>query len=51
MKREFPSTPDEAFESLNEGLYYGRLLVSSPPTRTYTKGLLRPKHSVHTAWI
>jgi hypothetical protein len=27
MKREFPSTPDEAFESLNEGLYYGRLLV------------------------
>jgi len=23
MKREFPSTPEEAFEVSNEGLYYG----------------------------
>ncbi|MBA3816075.1 MAG: terminase [Parachlamydiaceae bacterium] len=29
MKREFPSTPDEAFESSNEGLYYGRQIVEA----------------------
>lgn len=26
MLREYPSTPDEAFEQANEGLYYGRLI-------------------------
>lgn len=29
MKREFPSTPDEAFESSNEGLYYGKQIVEA----------------------
>lgn len=29
MKREFPSTPEEAFESSNEGLYYGRNIVEA----------------------
>lgn len=29
MKREFPSTSDEAFESSNEGLYYGRQIVEA----------------------
>jgi len=26
MKREYPSTPEEAFESANEGLYFARLM-------------------------
>jgi hypothetical protein len=29
MKREFPSTPDEAFESSNEGLYYGKQIIEA----------------------
>lgn len=29
MKREYPSTPEEAFQSATEGLYYGRYLVKS----------------------
>lgn len=28
MKREFPSTPEEAFEASNEGFYYGRQIIS-----------------------
>jgi hypothetical protein len=39
MKREFPSTPGEAFESSNEGLYYGRQIVhgcwSSQPLHNF----------------
>ncbi len=29
MKREFPSTPDEAFEASNEGLYYGKQIIEA----------------------
>lgn len=50
MKREFPSTPDEAFESSNEGLYYGRQM-----TEARQQGRLRNVYydanvPVHTAW-
>lgn len=50
MKREFPSTPGEAFESSNEGLYYGRHM-----TETRQQGCMRKVYydanvPVHTAW-
>lgn len=50
MKREFPSTPEEAFEVSNEGLYYGRQIADARK-----EGRIRRIHydanvAVHTAW-
>lgn len=50
MKREYPSTPKEAFEVANEGLYYGALM-----TRARSEGRIRKVYyeeslPVYTAW-
>lgn len=50
MKREYPSTPKEAFEVANEGLYYGALI-----TRARSEGRIRKVYyeeslPVFTAW-
>ncbi|MBA3816175.1 MAG: terminase [Parachlamydiaceae bacterium] len=50
MKREFPSTPEEAFESSNEGLYYGRQLIEARQKRRINKVYYDPNVSVNTAW-
>lgn len=50
MKREFPSTPDEAFESSNEGLYYGRQISEARQQGRFRKVYYDANASVHTAW-
>lgn len=50
MKREFPSTPEEAFETSNEGAYYSKQI-----TKARIKGRIRKVYydanvPVHTAW-
>lgn len=50
MKREFPSTPTEAFESSNEGLYYGRQLSGARQQRRIGKVYYDANVPVHTAW-
>jgi hypothetical protein len=50
MKREFPSTPDEAFESSNEGLYYGRQIAEARRQGRIRKTYYDPNVPVHTAW-
>lgn len=50
MKREFPSTPDEAFESSNEGLYYGRQIAEARQQGRIRKVYYDPNVLVHTAW-
>ena len=50
MKREFPSTPEEAFESSNEGLYYGRQLTEARKQGRIRKVYYDPNVSVHTAF-
>lgn len=50
MEREFPSTPDEAFESSNEGLYYGRQIAEAKQQGRIRKVYYDPNVPVHTAW-
>ncbi len=50
MKREFPSTPDEAFESSNEGLYYGRQVVEARQQGRIRNVYYDANVPVHTAW-
>lgn len=50
MKREFPSTPEEAFESSNEGLYYGRQISEARFQRRIRKTYYDANTPVHTAW-
>jgi len=50
MKREFPSTPEEAFESSNEGLYYGRQIVEARQQGRIRKVYYDANVPVHTAW-
>lgn len=50
MKREFPSIPEEAFESSNEGLYYGRQLIEARQQGRIIKVYYDPNVPVHTAW-
>lgn len=50
MKREYPATPQESFETANEGLYYGALM-----TRARSEGRIRKVYyqetlPVYTAW-
>ena len=50
MFKEYPSTPDEAWENMNEGLYYGKLLSLARLEKRigfipYERAL-----PVHTAW-
>lgn len=50
MKQEYPSTPQEAFESANEGLYYGSQLSKIRSTGGVCRVLYDDSNSVHTAW-
>ena len=50
MKREFPSTPDEAFSVSVEGTYYGPQIARAEMDGRI--GSLRPdpRYAVNTAW-
>lgn len=50
MKREFPSTPDESFESSNEGLFYGELMVRARKEGRVRKVYYDETVPVCTAW-
>ena len=50
MKQEYPSTPREAFESANEGLYYGVQLAKLRATNSLCKVPYDDSLVVHTAW-
>jgi hypothetical protein len=50
MKREFPSTSDEAFESSNEGLYYGRQISEARGQGRIRRIYYDSNVPVHTAW-
>ena len=50
MKREFPSTPDEAFETSNEGAYYGKQITEAGKEGRIRKVYYDGNVPVHTAW-
>lgn len=50
MKREFPGSPEEAFESSNEGLYYGRQLIEARQQGRIRYVYYDANVPVHTAW-
>ena len=50
MKREFPSTPREAFEATVEGAYYGRQLAEAEQQKRIGLFEFSPSVPVHTAW-
>lgn len=50
MKREYPSTPEEAFETSNEGLYYGKQISEARQQGRLQKVYYDANSSVHTAW-
>lgn len=50
MKREFPSTPDEAFEAAIEGAYYAEPLARMEMDKRITRIPIDPALPVHTSW-
>lgn len=50
MKQEYPSTPKEAFESANEGLYYGTQLAKLRAIGSVCACPYDDSMVVHTAW-
>ena len=50
MKQEYPSTPKEAFESANEGLYYGFQLAKLRANGGLCRVPYDDSNVVHTAW-
>jgi hypothetical protein len=50
MKQEYPSTPKEAFESANEGLYYGTQLSKLRALGNVCRVPYDDSTPVHTAW-
>lgn len=50
MKQEYPSTPQEAFESANEGLYYGHQLAKLRSNGSICRTHYDDSTVVHTAW-
>lgn len=50
MKREYPSTPDEAFESSIEGAYYSRQIDMVYGDGRLCEVKVRGDTEVHTAW-
>jgi len=50
MKQEYPSTPKEAFESANEGLYYGQQLAKVRSDGRICDVPYSEYSLVHTAW-
>lgn len=50
MKREYPSTPDEAFEAVIDGSYYGEIVKKLRSLKRLTKVPYDPLLPVHTFW-
>ena len=50
MKQEYPSTPKEAFESANEGLYYGAQISKLRANGCVCNVPYDDSNIVHTAW-
>lgn len=50
MKREYPSTPEEAFEASVEGAYYGPQMAKAEMQRRIGQFPYDPKYPVHTVW-
>lgn len=50
MKREYPSTPEEAFEGSIEGAYYGELMAAAELQGRVGEFPADPELPVHTAW-
>jgi hypothetical protein len=50
MKQEYPSTPEEAFESANEGLYYGAQISKLRQSGSVCRVPYDDSLPVHTAW-
>lgn len=50
MKQEYPSTPKEAFESANEGSYYGTQLAKIRAAGSVCRVPYDDSLPVHTAW-
>lgn len=50
MKQEYPSTPKEAFESANEGLYYGAQISKLRANGSICKVPYDDSSVVYTAW-
>lgn len=50
MKREFPSTPDEAFEASIEGAYYGKLIQRARQQGRICNVPFEPSLPVNTFW-
>lgn len=50
MKQEYPSTPEEAFESANEGLYYGQQITKMRKDGRICRVPYQEYSLVHTAW-
>ena len=50
MKQEYPSTPAEAFESSNEGLYYGAQLAKLRSSGAVCRVPYDDSNYVHTSW-
>lgn len=50
MKREYPSTPDEAFEAAIEGAYYAEQLARMELDRRLTRVPIDPALPVLTSW-
>jgi hypothetical protein len=50
MKQEYPSTPKEAFESSNEGLYYGSQMAKLRSSGAICRVPYQEYSPVHTSW-
>lgn len=50
MLREYPSTPDEAWEQSNQGLYYGRQIITARLEKRISFVPYDESVPVHTAW-
>ncbi len=50
MKREFPSTPSEAFEVAHQGEYYAKQISQARREGRITRVMHDPNLLVHTAW-
>jgi hypothetical protein len=50
MKREFPSTPEEAFEVAHQGEYYAKQIGDARKNGRVTRVLYDPNLPVHTSW-
>lgn len=50
MRREYPSTPEESFESAADGAYYAKYLTQARQEGRITKLFIDPTRPVHSAW-